>query len=141
MIWKKTKASRQTASAYFFRFYKLTLLCFMALCKSIKMIKECLGLYQHVVINKPKYNQELRGSLNLKQVSTLQTQKITNHKLQITKLFDLYYMLCYMSAQSYNEDGSNLSKPCFGFCFCCSFVNKYKNSIMIFLNMCVICGS
>ena len=39
-------------------------------------------------------NQKSWDDLNLKTVSTLQTHEITNHKLQKTKLFSLYY-ICY----------------------------------------------
>ena len=43
---------------------------------------------------KSKWNQQL--SCYLKSVSTLQTHEITDHKLQKTKLFHLYYMHYYI---------------------------------------------
>ena len=48
-----------------------------------------LGFYELFL---PCFCQESRGYLNLKLVSTSQTHEITNHKLQKTKLFPLYYM-------------------------------------------------
>ena len=42
-------------------------------------------------------NQKSLDDLNLKTFSTLQTHEITNHKLQKTKLFSLYYICSCVS--------------------------------------------
>ena len=73
----------------------------------------------------------MRDSLNLNLVSTLQTHKIANCKLQ-KKVF----ITCITTYQprSTNKDGSNLGKPCFGCCFNHSFVN-FKNLIIMIWNI------
>ena len=64
-------------------------------------------------------------------MSTLQTHKITNFKKWSCFVYITWFIKCQPS--SVNKDCSNLSKPCFGCCYCCSFVN-FKN-IIIFWNI------
>ena len=82
-----------------------------------------LGFYELFL---PCFCQESRGYLNLKLVSTSQTHEITNHKLQKTKLFPVYYM-DYCIFLQYNIFASRKENKI-------SFISIPKISIYLFMH-------